>query len=192
MPHGEKITKSGAWALPPGFAYKLDVGLADAIALLAGRNATLLDVGSGKGLYVRALRARSIRAYGVEGAMNIRELTGGLIEQRELTQPFQHKCAEYEWVTCLEVAEHIAWDYQNTLLANLNCSVHATHGGLVLSWAPPGQFGTGHVNMRRESEVIRWLTRAYSCATASGECPPAQRRRAPLLRGENKADADTH
>ena len=29
--------------------------------------------------------------------------------------------------------------------------------------------------MRREAEVIRWLTRGYSCATATGECPPAQR-----------------
>ena len=35
MPHGEKITGTGAWVLPAGFAYKLDVGLADGLALLA-------------------------------------------------------------------------------------------------------------------------------------------------------------
>ena len=66
--------------------------------------------------------------------MNIHELTGGLIAQRELTQPFAtvQPCAQYDWVSCLEVAEHISWQHQHTLLSNLNCSVNAQRGGLVL------------------------------------------------------------
>ena len=48
------------------------------------------------------------------------------------------------------MAEHIPRAAEATYLANLNCSAAR---GLVLSWAPPGQAGSGHVNTRPMAEV---------------------------------------
>ena len=54
----------------------------------------------------------------------------------------------------LEVAEHIPTAHEHAYLANLNCSVGL---GLVLSWAPPGQLGAGHVNLREQHDVVARL-----------------------------------
>jgi len=54
MVRGEQVTATGAWSIPPAFSYKVDVGIVDGIAQLAGNNASVLDIGAGKGLYVRA------------------------------------------------------------------------------------------------------------------------------------------
>jgi hypothetical protein len=78
MVRGEQVTATGAWSIPPAFSYKVDVGIVDGISQLAGNNASVLDIGAGKGLYVRALRARALRADGVDGVANIGALTDGL------------------------------------------------------------------------------------------------------------------
>ena len=164
--HGEKVTGTGAWKIPAGFRYNLDSSFADGIAAVAGLNASLLDVGAGKGLYVRYLRAHGLRANGVEGVENIAALTGGLVRQQDLTKPMA--CEPNDLVMCLEVGEHIPWPFQYAFLRNLNCSTHPTTGRLVLTWAPPGQYGSGHVNNRPASAIRRWLTSNHSCQNQSG------------------------
>ena len=156
--HNERPTATGAWKVPQGFrAYHLDHQLASAIATLLGRgrrNMTLLDMGAGKGLYVRFMRTAGMRnVTGYEGVSNIEEMTSGSIHQREFTQPFE-PCVSYDVTMCLEVAEHIPHVHEPVFLRNLNCS--ARHG-LVLSWAPPGQLGTGHVNLRSRAAVLKLL-----------------------------------
>ena len=62
---------------------------------------------------VRALRARALKADGVDGVANIQELTDGLVGHRELTVPFgASSCNPHRVVLCLEVAEHISWRQQ--------------------------------------------------------------------------------
>jgi len=154
--HREKPTASGAWVVPTGFrAYHLDAALAGGIATLLGRgrhtNLTVLDMGAGKGLYVRYLHATGFRnVTGYEGVRNIEDLTSGRIQQREFTKPFA-PCASFDIVVCLEVAEHIPRDLEPTFLENINCSAYR---GLITSWAPPGQSGTGHVNMRTRTDAL--------------------------------------
>ena len=154
--HMERPTSSGLWRIPTGFRnYHLDTRLASGIATLLGRgqrNVTLLDMGAGKGLYVRYFRTAGLKnVTGYEGVPNIEELTAGRIKQRDFTKPFV-PCQPFDVVVCLEVAEHIPKALESVFLANLNCSARA---GVVLSWARMGQFGTGHVNLRDRADVLK-------------------------------------
>ena len=156
--HNERPTQTGAWKVPTGFrAYHLDAPLASGIATLASRGhrgLTILDMGAGKGLYVRYLRASGLRnVTGYEGVHNIEELTSGRILHREFTTPFS-PCPQFDVTICLEVAEHIPRDREHTFLANVNCS---TRDGLIFSWAPPTQPGTGHVNQRKREDALARL-----------------------------------
>jgi SAM-dependent methyltransferase len=153
--HNERPTKSGAWWVPDGFrAYHLDAQLASGIATLLGRgqrNLTVLDLGAGKGLYVRYLNTVGLRhVTGFEGVRKIENMTSGRIQQREFTVPFE-PCVRFDIVYCLEVAEHIPVALEPVFLRNLNCSAR---DGLIISWAPPGQFGSGHVNLRSRKDVL--------------------------------------
>ena len=157
--HNERPTATGAWVVPKGFRnYHLDVQLTSAIATLLGRgarhNLTLLDLGAGKGLYVRALRAVGIlNVTGYEGVAGIEAMTSHAIRQREFTAPFD-PCLRFDVVICLEVAEHIPKELERTFLQNVNCSAG---DGLIMSWAPPGQGGTGHVNLRTQGDFLARL-----------------------------------
>ena len=107
------------------------------------RNVTLLDMGAGKGLYVRMLQTLGLpNVTGYEGVHNIKDLTSGRVQQREFTVAFE-PCVGYDVVMCLEVAEHIPRKLEPIFLSNLNCS--ARHG-IIISWAKMHQVGTGHVN----------------------------------------------
>ena len=186
MVHGERATATGAWALTKDLnkiRYNLDKSLASGIAELAGSGARVLDVGAGKGRYVDYLRKNhSLHAVGVDGIANIEALTNGLVRHHDLTRPFE-PCAVYPLVMCLEVGEHIPWKHQHTFLSNLNCSVHPTQGTLVLSWAPPGQFGSGHINNRDQMALFSWLSLNHSCAgsreLSTTECDEPQHSRRP-------------
>ena len=156
--HNERPTKSGAWVVPTGFrAYHLDKGLANGVATLLGRgtrNVTLLDMGAGKGLYVRMLQTLGLpNVTGYEGVHNIKDLTSGRVQQREFTVAFE-PCVGYDVVMCLEVAEHIPRKLEPIFLSNLNCS--ARHG-IIISWAKMHQVGTGHVNLRSRVDVLKLM-----------------------------------
>ena len=156
--HNERPTKSGAWVVPTGFrAYHLDKGLANGVATLLGRgtrNVTLLDMGAGKGLYVRMLQTLGLpNVTGYEGVHNIKDLTSGRVQQREFTVAFE-PCVGYDVVMCLEVAEHIPRKLEPIFLSNLNCS--ARHG-IIISWAKMHQVGTGHVNLRSRADVLKLM-----------------------------------
>lgn len=157
--HNERPTGTGFWKIPTGFrAYHLDTPLATAIASLLGRGArdlSVLDMGAGKGLYVRMLRTVGLRnVTGYEGVANIEYLTSGRIKRRDFTIPFE-PCKRFDVVVCLEVAEHIPPRFESTFLSNVNCSAGS---GLVISWAPPGQSGTGHVNLQSRKDALARLT----------------------------------
>ena len=61
----------------------------------------------------------------------------------------------FDWGVCIEVAEHIAREAEDTFLANL--ARHVDH--LVISWAVEGQGGTGHVNCRDPPDAAAALRR---------------------------------
>lgn len=60
----------------------------------------------------------------------------------DLTLP-QYGLPLYDWILCLEVAEHIPQEYEAVFIDNI--ARHAREG-IVLSWAIPGQQGYLHIN----------------------------------------------
>jgi hypothetical protein len=155
MPKPADIKSTGAWVVRKDFEYLIDTNLTAGLARLYrqhGRDVSVLDAGAGTGRYVRQLRAFGLDAIGIDGPSAAR-LSDGLVRGVDLTQPFV-PCPSFTWVMSLETAEHIPPAHEEAYLDNLNCSASF---GLVLSWAPPSQFGHGHDNPRERSSVIRRL-----------------------------------
>ena len=158
--HDTTTTTSGAWLLAPTYTYFLDLGLSAELArLFAG--ASVVELGAGKGCYAAALRraprqrrgASRIAVRAFDGAPNVAQLTGGLVQTADLTRPL--RAPPGEWVLCLETAEHIPRDHEDQLIANL----HALNTvGVVLSWSNNAG-GNGHVNLRTNEWVVQRLAR---------------------------------
>lgn len=114
-----------------------DVTLAEELIELF-RNRTVWDVGCGFGDYVEFFRTKGIDCKGIEGNPTI---VGSKYFTRDLSEPIDLPARDV--VLCLEVGEHIPVQYEQTFLDNI--SKLATKR-IIMSWAIPGQEGTGHVN----------------------------------------------
>jgi len=140
------ILSTGAWNTSHRSAYHCDSDLSHALKhFLKGK--TVIDFGCGAGEYVKSLnQVTDCRGY--DGNPQTSNLTAGQCECLDISQPVQVKPAN--WVLCLEVAEHLPPEFEETLLSNLDR--HALQG-IILSWAHPGQGGVGHVNERSAEYV---------------------------------------
>ena len=69
------------------------------------------------------------------------------MERADLTKKLE--VAPADWVLCLETAEHIPRQFEDTLLANLH---NLNAAGIVLSWSNNAG-GNGHVNLRTNEWV---------------------------------------
>lgn len=138
-----------------------DYALADALVnfFKAEKAKSVVDLGCGIGAYVNVLRYNNIDTNGYDGNPNTIELSNGVAEITDLTEPLNFK-KEHDWVLCLEVGEHIPKRYETVLLDNLDRN---NTKGIVLSWAIKGQGGYGHVN-EQNNETIKSLmkSRGYS------------------------------
>ena len=120
------------------------------VRLLEGGQ-SLNDFGAGVGEYGHELKAvnESIAWHGYDGAGNIEEYTSGFVRFFDLTIPLSLPRAD--WVLSLEVGEHISQQFEAQYIRNLdahNCR------GIIGSWAPPKQAGTGHINRRNKTYVL--------------------------------------
>lgn len=81
---------------------------------------------------------------------------------KDLTKPFNPIDKAEGHVVCLEVGEHIPEDKINTFLMNID--ILMGKGCLLfLSWAVPGQAGTGHISCKKNETVISMmLDRGYT------------------------------
>ena len=78
--------------------------------MAASEPPSVLDFGAGKGHYVLFYREHGLSAAGFEGATNVEKLSHGVVKHRDLSQPLDDCAASTaDWVTCLEVAEHIQY-----------------------------------------------------------------------------------
>lgn len=122
---------------------EFDVG--NRLALLAlfagfGIPNSYLDVGCGSGAMVNLARALWVDAYGVD----ILPHDDSHFYKHDLNLPFDLK-RQFDLVTSIEVVEHIRPESEGALSDTLVRHV-APGGRLVLTAAPPGQDGDGHVN----------------------------------------------
>ena len=128
-----------------------DPGLAQALISFF-KGVTVIDFGCGPGEYVRALRAAGIPCDGYDGNPHTPEISGGLCQVLDLSQPVHLPCSA-EWGLSLEVGEHIPVAFETTFLENL---VRHSRLGIVLSWAVPtadDANSMGHVNPRQNDYI---------------------------------------
>lgn len=124
----------------------------------------VLDLGCGKGQYVRCLRGGFTSAIGVDGNNSFESIEGEslspVIGGVDLSQPFDqiHRYSPSgKWQHCsdavlsMEVGEHIPAEFAGTFFDNVCKNASKI---IVLSWAIPGQGGRGHVNERPNTWVI--------------------------------------
>lgn len=128
--------------------------LAEALVRTFGRGTTL-DVGSGQGFLIDALLdcgVTDVRGVELEAAAQdamsaaarIRTLTGDALTMTGL--------GRYDLVCCVEMAEHIAPERSEALVAML---VRAAKGPIFFTAATPFQPGVGHINCR---PTFHWLS----------------------------------
>ncbi len=113
---------------------------------------TVYDFGAGLALYTTQLRRHGIDAYAFDATPHTAELTNGEATEIDLAQPIRLPPADT--VLCLEVGEHIPPQFTPAFVHNLARHARQT---IILSWAVPGQKGTGHVNCRTNDEVAGLL-----------------------------------
>ena len=122
-----------------------DETLAQALSkLLAGKK--VASFGDGPGYYKDLLlKYGEVASYDAfDGAPFVEEQTDSIVKFLDLSAPIYH-LDKYDWIVCLEVAEHIPNKFESIFIDNL---VRHAKEGIVLSWSKVGQIGHGHVNNR--------------------------------------------
>ena len=132
--------------------YILDVTLADTVARSLPAGSSVSDLGAGLGCYTRFFMARGINVtVALDFARNISEYTHGRVHAWDLSVPYSFPPPD--WSFSIETAEHIPSDGTDGFLSN----VANARCGAILSWAPPGQHGKGHINLRQVKQVERLM-----------------------------------
>jgi 2-polyprenyl-3-methyl-5-hydroxy-6-metoxy-1,4-benzoquinol methylase len=156
-----KINEQGFWENPTGEGHAFDKTLAGAIVKLFQKHHfnSVLDLGCGMGDYAHLLQAYNYKVHAYDGNPNTPQLTVGLGQVADLSQPFD--CGEQvDVVMSLEVGEHIPKEFEQTFLDNL---VVNRPKMIILSWAIPGQAGDGHVNCQTNRYIINKIERENYC-----------------------------
>lgn len=118
---------------------------------------TVVDFGAGAGHYCRFLNQTGhISCLAFDGSSAAPEYTDGVVQTMLLDQPIDLG-RSFDWVMCIEVAEHIPREYEATFLDNLRR--HAREG-LIISWSEHGGGGV-HPNARPWGEVLELLSAAH-------------------------------
>jgi hypothetical protein len=122
----------------------------DLAALLRQRGwSSAADYGAGTGAYAHELRrlgVQSVACYDLDASTAT--ASNGLCAVHDLTKP--DPLPVVDLVYSLEVGDHIAPELEPAFLDSLTRG--AAHG-VVLSWAVPGQPGSGHVNSQTPQHV---------------------------------------
>lgn len=121
-----------------------------------GKPKTFVDFGAGDGWW-----SHSFKSAGAEHcyAVEMDEIAAEHIPddvyfiQHDLRKPWpQHDYGKADIVMCLEVAEHLPQKIANNIL--LATLAQTTSNTLIFSAAQPGQEGTGHINLQKQSYWI--------------------------------------
>ena len=154
----EQVADSGGYCQEEGSIHKrksyTDTHLTKQVSILL-KGKRVGAFGDGPGLYKKYYDGTGLlKVYDAyDGAPFIETETSGQVKFLDLSIP-QYGLPIYDWVICLEVAEHIPVKYEDIFLSNL---VRHAKSGIILSWAVPGQPGHYHVNNKPLSLVVESL-----------------------------------
>jgi cyclopropane fatty-acyl-phospholipid synthase-like methyltransferase len=130
-----------------------DWSLAEAIVRFLEKEQaeTVADFGCGDGHYVNFYIKNNLHAVGYDGNPVTESASGGTCFVRDLSRPIDLE-KKFDWVVSLETGEHLPKQYEEIFIDNL---VRHVKSGLILSWAIPGQGGTGHFNEQSNNYIKR-------------------------------------
>ena len=112
---------------------------------------SVLDLGCGKGDYIKALHKEGLSTFAVDGNPNTKEITDGHGETLELHIDVTSKLHQVDLILSLEVGEHIPKKFEDTFINNITS---LSNEWLILSWAVTNQAGHGHVNCQSNEYII--------------------------------------
>lgn len=112
---------------------------------------SIIDMGAGTGSYVRYLRELGYSITGIDGTKEIENLTDDNVFEQSLTESCEAYYGCAYWGLLIEVGEHVPRELESRFLLEVS-KIPTT--GMIVSWAPPRQRGTGHVNCRPAEYVI--------------------------------------
>ena len=128
--------------------------LARGLSNLFGATSRVADVGAGVGgygMFMRLLNPRSPPVASLDGAENIETWSGDRVGFFDVSTAADVQGVEpVEWVMSIEMAEHVPRSLEAAVVANLHW---LNTKGIVLTWALPGQPGSGHINGRSNRYV---------------------------------------
>lgn len=132
---------------------------------------TVLDLGAGDGWWCKSFHDMGSNAWAVELHGEAREFIPKQVQfiQHDLTKPVNLN-AVADLVICLEVAEHLPKPAAGVLVMTI-CKHASQH--ILFSSAPPGQRGTGHINLQPQ-EFWRKMFDGYKCAFNAGRTGQAR------------------
>ena len=114
-----------------------------------------LDLGCGTAFYARELVKIGLIGDAYDGNPFTKELSDNFAGIIDLSKSFNLD-RQYDCVISLEVGEHIPVEYEQVFIENI---IKHSKKFIILSWAIPGQPGTGHVNCRDNDYIIRILNK---------------------------------
>eukprot|EP00747_Dinoflagellata_sp_TGD_P083165 gnl/TRDRNA2_/TRDRNA2_161988_c1_seq3.p1 gnl/TRDRNA2_/TRDRNA2_161988_c1~~gnl/TRDRNA2_/TRDRNA2_161988_c1_seq3.p1 ORF type:complete len:464 (+),score=83.14 gnl/TRDRNA2_/TRDRNA2_161988_c1_seq3:26-1417(+) len=135
---------------------------------------SVADLGAGAGHYSTFLNQSGLyEAHAFDGQANVENLTGGRVRHAELSQRGLWLGRTFDWVLCLEVAEHVPADGEQVFLENL--ARHASKG-IVISWSLHGDVLPGedvHPNAKKsltdvEQSVLEGLGPSFVVDVKAG------------------------
>jgi len=115
------------------------------IVLRLFKTESVIDIGCGRGAWLRAFEERGVRTIrGIDGDYVDRSkllIAEECFSNADLSKPFEVP-GRYDLAVCLEVAEHLPHEMAGNLVENLVKAAPA----VLFSAALPGQGGTHHIN----------------------------------------------
>ncbi len=110
---------------------------------------SVADIGCAIGHYLKKFEDNqpSINVFGIEGASKaVENALVDSVRQGDLREEISID-GSYDVVTCIEVAEHIHPIYADNLVSTI-ISGSKYGGRIIFTAAPPGQYGTHHINLQ--------------------------------------------
>lgn len=155
----DNIAKEGIWLGKDAlFSHLFDGRLSHALVSFfeSEKALTIVDFGCGTGEFLALLLANNFFAEGYDGNPVTPDISWGLAKVQNLAVTFDLS-KKYDWVMCLEVAEHIPKEYEKVFVENL---VRHCTKGILLSWGVKGQGGHGHFN-EQDNDYVKALMSEY-------------------------------
>lgn len=110
---------------------------------------SVADIGCAIGHYLKKFKEKQtgMNLFGIEGAPKaVENALLDCVRQGDLREKISID-GSYEVVMCIEVAEHIHPIYADNLVSTIT-SGSKSGGRIIFTAAPPGQYGTHHINLQ--------------------------------------------